>query len=465
MKWAVILYGLEISGGANVIFQHALFAQQQGVEVTFVTKKDQNEKTAAWHKGTENFLYKTLESVDETFDVVIATEWRSAFDCYKIKARKYIYFVQSIESRFFFNKDSLLAYVADTSYELPFEFITEASWIRNYLWEKYEKHSLLILNGIDKSVFCASGDAIRKRDKKKTRFLVEGSVTNWLKNVPRTIELCVRAGAEEIWLVTPDDVADYPGVSRVFSRVPISQMPMIYRSCDVLVKLSLVEGMFGPPLEMFHCGGTAITYDIEGSEEYLRNDYNAIVVPKNSEEMVIEAIQELIVDRDKLNRLKANAIITADEWRNWETSSNQFFESVNNLSEISDQHYSCILEKGRAGSVAYRQIENLLGMAPYKNRVDEVAELVRSRNKKLLIFGAGQFCKSTIILLSQYDIEIQGIIVTKKDSNPTTVMGHRVMTLEEIQGNKDDYVIYISTERYITEVRSMLDEKGFKNVI
>jgi hypothetical protein len=40
--------------------------------------------------------------------------------------------------------------------------------------------------------------------------------------------------------------------------------PLVYRSCDILGKLSYVEGMFGPPLEMFHCGWTAIVYNVTG---------------------------------------------------------------------------------------------------------------------------------------------------------------------------------------------------------
>ena len=55
----------------------------------------------------------------------------------------------------------------------------------------------------------------------------------------------------------------------------------IYRSCDVIVKLSYVEGMFGPPLEMFHCGGTSIVYDVTGHDEYIVHGKNGLVAKKN----------------------------------------------------------------------------------------------------------------------------------------------------------------------------------------
>ena len=77
------------------------------------------------------------------------------------------------------------------------------------------------------------------------------AINSRIKNVPKTIEICRESEADEIWLLTSSAVDTYEGVDRVFSRLPIEDTAKVYRSCDVLVKLSLVEGMFGPPLEMF----------------------------------------------------------------------------------------------------------------------------------------------------------------------------------------------------------------------
>ena len=466
MKWAILLYGLGISGGANVIFEHALYAYNQGVEVTFITKKKQDWTVASWHVGTKKFLYKTIdEARNNQYDVVIATEWRSAFDAYQIKAYKYIYFVQSIESRFFINRESLLAYVADTSYEMDYLYITEATWIQEYLQESYGKTSALIRNGINKDWFTREGSAIEKRTSDKIRFLVEGSVSNWLKNVPKTIELCRKGGAEEIWLVTPDTIETYPDVDKVFSKVPMDKMPEIYRSCDVLVKLSLVEGMFGPPLEMFHCGGTVITYDIEGAEEYIKNEYNAVIVHKNDEHAVVEAIRSLISDRNKLEQLKVNALKTASNWIGWDVSSKAFFRCVENFPKTDSISYKNIFQKGHAGAVAYRQVEELLGMDSSVNRIAYAVECIQKHHYKLMIFGAGYFCKSSIIQFAKYDIEIHGILVSDKKVNPKTVMGHKVVGIDEVSEGIDDYLIYVSTEKYMNEIVPMLKNRGFNNIV
>ena len=167
----------------------------------------------------------------------------------------------------------------------------------------------------------------------KLRVLVEGPVDVDFKNVPKTVELCKESNADEIWLLTSSKIKNYEGCDRVFSCVPITETPKIYRSCDVIVKLSYVEGMFGPPLEMFHCGGTAITYDVTGYDEYIENGVNALVAKKDDERKVVEYINTLKRDEALLKQLKENALCTARKWISWENSSDLFYQTVYELNK------------------------------------------------------------------------------------------------------------------------------------
>lgn len=462
-KWAILLYGLGISGGANVVFEHAIFATQQGVEVTFVTKERKTADDSSWHCGTEVFLYKTFEDItDEVYDVVIATEWRSAFDCYRINAKKYVYFVQSIESRFIKNEKSVLRYLANQTYEIPFYYITEATWIKNYLFDYYGKNAMLVLNGINKNLFNENGTFVAERSTKNVRFLVEGSVKNWLKNVSKTVELCKKAGAKEIWLVTPDENVNNIEVDRVFKKIPLEKMPEIYRSCDVLVKLSVVEGMFGPPLEMFHCGGTAITYDIDGAEEYLINGVNSIVVSKSDESKVVEAIQNLINNPTLLCELKKNALFTAKKWIDCETSNALFLEKINSFKEMSSNEKKVIMLKAENGANAYKRIEEILGAENDDRRLKILCEK-KITQKKVYIYGAGYCCRSTIVMMSKFDIEISGIVVSQKENNPNTVFGHRVYEISELD-NLLGSIFYISSDKYYFEIAQKLEKLGVEYV-
>jgi hypothetical protein len=127
--------------------------------------------------------------------------------------------------------------------------------------------------------------------------------------------------------------------------------PEIYRSCDILVKLSTVEGMFGPPLEIFHCGGTAIVFDVTGHDEYIVDGQNACVVRRGDMDGVVTTLRRLLSDRTELARLQAGALQTADVWASWDESSSAFRDWVETslagpavdravLAELSDKAFA-----------------------------------------------------------------------------------------------------------------------------
>jgi O-antigen biosynthesis protein len=333
MKISFLLGSPAISGGTYVIFEHATRIQKMGFEVFIITEDKVNIKDVEWHTHAKNLNFITFhESREMEFDIAIATWWRTAYELYRVKSKKYIYFVQSIESKFYPPTEKSIIWLAEATYMIPIDVITEATWISDYLKNKYNKNVSLVHNGIRKDIYNKNGDSYKKS--KGLRVLVEGPIDVPFKNVPKTIELVKKSMADEIWLLTSSDVKDYPGVDRVFSRVPITEVAKIYRSCDVLVKLSYVEGMFGPPLEMFHCGGTAITYDVTGHDEYLVDNYNSFVVKTDDDENVINRINQLKSDSKLLIKLKKNAEKTAENWIDWQESSERFFKALNELYKI-----------------------------------------------------------------------------------------------------------------------------------
>jgi glycosyltransferase involved in cell wall biosynthesis len=335
MKQIAFLLGSPaISGGTNVIFEHGSGLQKCGYQVTILTAQSVEADCYSWHPDAGGLIWKRIDDVqDIEFDFVVATWWQSVEQLERLRSRYYLYFVQSIESRFFPPKDlrtfegrdiDIMAEWCESTYRYPLQIITEARWIQQYLFERYNRPSQLVLNGIRKEIFCEEGDCPADRNPAKLRVLVEGPLGVFYKNVERTIELCVQAGVPEIWLLSSSDISSYPGVDRCFSRVPIEKTAEIYRSCDVLVKLSYVEGMFGPPLEMFHCGGTALVYDVTGHDEYIKNGVNAIVVAKDSEDEVVRWLKRLQQEPALLQTLKDGARQTACDWLDWTGAAQQF---------------------------------------------------------------------------------------------------------------------------------------------
>ncbi len=219
----------------------------------------------------------------------------------------------------------------ESTYSLNLPVITEAEWIKTYLYDNYNRDAFLVRNGVRKDIYQKNGPTVSTRIEGKLRVLVEGPVDVFYKNVPKSIDICCQAGVDEIWLLTSSDVESFPGVDRVFSRVPIHETPEIYRSCDVLVKLSYIEGMFGPPLEMFHCGGTAIIYNVTGHDEYIVHEKNSYVVERDNDQQIVDYLKQLQRDPQKLERLKAGACNTADSWPGWDKASLLFEETLKQI--------------------------------------------------------------------------------------------------------------------------------------
>jgi glycosyltransferase involved in cell wall biosynthesis len=341
---AFLLGSPAISGGTNVIFEHGSGLQKRGYEVTILTAECVDPEYYSWHPDAGSLCWKRIDDVlDVEFDFVVATWWQSVELLERLRSRYYVYFIQSIESRFFPPKNSqtfegrdidIMAEWCESTYRYPLQIVTEARWIQQYLLERYNRQAELVLNGIKKEIFCEEGDCAAEPIPGRLRVLVEGPLGVFYKNVERTIELCVQAGVPEIWLLSSSDISSYSGVDRCFSRVPITKTAEIYRSCDVLVKLSYVEGMFGPPLEMFHCGGTALVYDVTGHDEYINNGVNAIVVAKDHEDEVVAWLKRLQQEPALLARLKDGARKTASDWPDWGGCAERFAAALNAFARL-----------------------------------------------------------------------------------------------------------------------------------
>jgi glycosyltransferase involved in cell wall biosynthesis len=341
MKIAFLLGSPEISGGTYVIYEHATRLRHLGHELSIITSEKVAAHQYSWHSSAGDLRWLDYEQAkQEHFDILLATWWQSPFLLKDFSAVHYVYFVQSIETRFFEPPDpedygaqdhDIWQELCEKTYSFALPMITEARWIQDYLYEHYNTNAFLVRNGIRKDIYTVSGSMISPAKEGFLRVLVEGPVDVPYKNVPTSIELARQAGADEVWLLTSSDVSEFSGVDRVFSRVSILETPAIYRSCDVLLKLSYVEGMFGPPLEIFHCGGTAIVYKVTGHDEYIVHDQNSLVADRDDREAVVRYLQLLKADPATLARLKEGALRTAGNWPDWEHCTHDFEKALQSI--------------------------------------------------------------------------------------------------------------------------------------
>lgn len=375
MKVCFLIGSPEIGGGTYVIYEHALYLQKIGWDVTVIPIWPPNRNLRPWHRALESLKFATVAEVAlEDFDLAVATWWRTIYELMPyIRSRHNCYFVQSIESWFYLNDDIAVRNLVNSTYLLPMPGITEARWIKEHLAERFAQNYQLAPNGCRKDDYRADGPAIAPRQAGRLRVLVEGPLGVDFKNVARTITLARRSSADEIWLLTSSPISYFPGVDRVFSRVPTSDCASVYRSCDVLLKLSTIEGMFGPPLEMFHCGGTAIVYDVSGYDEYIIDGSNAVVIRTGEEKAVVAAINRLKEEPLLLAQLKEGALATAEAWPDWADASVRFADALRAILATPQTDHRYMLSMASEFWAQYIRTQKYLSRGRGKNWLPRLA--------------------------------------------------------------------------------------------
>jgi glycosyltransferase involved in cell wall biosynthesis len=333
MKIAFVMNDLSLSGGTYVVLEHAQRLASNGRHQVSLVLRDPTP-----HQWAAQFLSK-LELVDWNseqtvqFDIGIATYWETLGHLGFVAANNYIWFCQSLEDRFVpdRNPDRTSMQLAAS---IPVPVLTEAQWIADFLGFANPQRVLRVVrNGIDKKVFYP-GDSL-PAPFGKMRVLVEGPLNSITKNTEYALSAALRAeSTEQLTHIGSDPypTAD-PRYTFVLSNLSFEEMALQYRSHHVLLKTSLVEGMFGPPLEAFHCGTPAIVTPVTGSEEYIRNGLNALVVPWNDERKVAREIDRLAGEEGLWEFLSEGALKTASAWPDWDKQAAEFEIAIVELSE------------------------------------------------------------------------------------------------------------------------------------
>jgi hypothetical protein len=163
--------------------------------------------------------------------------------------------------------------------------------------------------------------------------MIEGSASAPNKGVAECLEVVRRMKAPHsvTWVSPSGATVGDPSISAVAGPLTFDEMADVYRNSDVLLKLSRVEGMFGPPLEAFHCGATAVVAPVTGAEEYIAHGFNSLVVGWDDPMGTAAVLDELAMDPAALRRLQQNALATAESWPDWSQSSADFNSELQRL--------------------------------------------------------------------------------------------------------------------------------------
>jgi glycosyltransferase involved in cell wall biosynthesis len=221
-----------------------------------------------------------------------------------------------MEERFYGPEDPARM-AAVITHDLPLGFITEARWIAEQLSaRRREPRVFYVRNGIDKAVFTPVAAPPAPAVDRPLRILVEGSPAVALKGVGDALAATHAMNEPRTVTLVSSDPAAGRGVAvnRVVGPLTPAEMAREYADSDVVLKLSRVEGMFGPPLEGFHRGATCVVTPVTGHDEYVVDGWNGLVVHWDDVRGTARALDLLARDRPYLHLLRTNAVATARAW-------------------------------------------------------------------------------------------------------------------------------------------------------
>jgi glycosyltransferase involved in cell wall biosynthesis len=315
---------IQLSGGVGVVVEHASqLNRHHGFECSLVLTREDGRPPWGYRGLQEVPLLGLHEAATQSFDVAVATWWQTTSALYQVPAARYVYFLQLLEDSTYPDDESAVRLAASLTTALPVRFVTEARWIADTVAALQPgNRALYVRNGIAKDVFRSPERVAVAGGDEPLRIVIEGSRRLPHKGVDDALRaVALMREPRHVTFVTPHAGEPAEGADATVSALSHPQMAQLLGASHVMLKLTRVEGMYGPPLEAFHMGATCVTTPVTGHDEYVRHDHNAVVVGWDDPHGTARALDALARDRARLHRLRHNALLTARAWPSWEQSS------------------------------------------------------------------------------------------------------------------------------------------------
>jgi glycosyltransferase involved in cell wall biosynthesis len=290
MKIVFVLNTLGITGGVEVVFEHARQLKRRGHEVYVVhlLKLDEGfvgtgkavlkkieyggqkvlgKPDISWFDldGVKVLRVTNLEQIPDS-DVVIATANETADWVAKLSKRKgkKFYFVQDYEN---WTREIDLV---DRTYRLPLKKIVISSWLKELMKEKFNQEAELVGNGMDFEKFACPKKEFNT--KKKILMLYHYLPKKGIKYGLEAVKMVQKEHPEiKLVLYGVYDMKDVlPENSEYHQRIYGKELADLYRSCDIFISPSLQEGCQMPPMEAMAAQCAVVATNVGGNSR-LRN--------------------------------------------------------------------------------------------------------------------------------------------------------------------------------------------------
>lgn len=342
MKINYTMFGTGLTGGVRVLLEIANRLVERGHNVTITSLGTENDhkwfplkaktiyvKVPTYIRiiryGTKRYLkngwfnsYPQLEiktlagAIPDDIDITVATFCFTAYSVFASEKGTPFYHMQHYEPLFF--DDHFLKKLAEGTYHLPLNKISNSIWLHNVMKEKYGTETPIVNPAIDHNVFYPREV---ERDSDKLRVVAFGKQTRW-KGFPellKAMELVMKKRNDVELVVYGAKKPTYKSkVPYTFIQRPSDEeLAKLYSSADVVVSASWYESFPLPPIEAMACGAPVVTTRY-GTEDYAFHEKNALVVPPKDPKALADAILRLLEDEDLREQFRKEGPKTARQF-------------------------------------------------------------------------------------------------------------------------------------------------------
>lgn len=282
---------------------------------------------------TESLMKHWLPS-----DITVATHNFTAYAAFHLMDKTLaFYHIQAYEEPF--SSDSCLQKTARLTYFLPLRTLTNSTWMARHVGELSGRQCRIIPPGIDTGIFSPFAEDACKYDSggefRVLSFYSAAPHKGWQDAVAAMKIAAAGGGRKFKWVVLGGKPDPVEGLSmdlkgKVFGR----DLARLYSGCHACLVPSWFESFPLPPLEAM-AAGTAVVTTPAGTEDYVRNGWNALTVPAKNPAAMAGALQRLAENPALCFSLTEAGIKTAAMF-NWDNAVKRleiiFAEAVANSS-------------------------------------------------------------------------------------------------------------------------------------
>ena len=348
MKINFILTGLYKSGGMKVIFKYGEELSNSGHDVVFYRrllpynfmrgKSSLFNVLQLYFRKIKNFIkndetpsdfykysfrIKSVPLISSIFvrkaDVVIATEWVTAYSVShlpKNRGRKF-YFIQGYE-----NWKSNTALV-NKSYTLPLNRIVVSGYLQNFIKEKFNSDSQVVLNGLEEKEFKCSNYVLSK-EKIIITFIYSSHEAKNSQAALYVFDKIHQKYPDVTFICFGYDKVNLPPYIKYFHSTDQRSIADIYKKTDIFLFTSFSEGFGLPPAEAMISGCAVITTPVGAVCDYSVHLESAIHVEDYSPDTMVRWVEYLMKNRSEISRIGSNASEYVKTKLNWPLSVEKF---------------------------------------------------------------------------------------------------------------------------------------------